>query len=335
MDYAIFNAPVSYVYSTPYPTRMDGERRVSTVADEALYGSVVRVVDVRPDGWVYQMSAYGYGGYVRRERLIFVDESGAREYLARSLKAVRGHYVDVLGAPTVHGEPLLYLPENALVEPLEDTGSGWTLVRLADGSTGFIPTGRLKEKRFGEDFLYADLAKTQAIFRAAPLCFRTAQGGREDFSLQAVLEKNFGGSEDAFRAFLVADAMSYLGTQYRWGGRCSFGIDCSGLTYTVYSDAGILIYRDAVIADGYTMRRLPVEFPGGKFDPASLHSQDIRPGDTLYFPGHIAMYIGGGEYIHSTAHAGSDGVVINSLVPTAPNFRRDLLEILHAFGGVR
>ena len=40
-------------------------------------------------------------------------------------------------------------------------------------------------------------------------------------------------------------------------------------------------------------------------------------GDLLYFPGHIAMYIGDGKYIHSTGKAGSGGVVINSLNPVS------------------
>ena len=59
-----------------------------------------------------------------------------------------------------------------------------------------------------------------------------------------------------------------------------------------------------------------------------------RPGDLLYFPGHIALCLGGDRYIHSTAKAGSDGVVINSLNPADPDFRADLREKLLAVGSV-
>ena len=42
------------------------------------------------------------------------------------------------------------------------------------------------------------------------------------------------------------------------------------------------------------------------------------------------MYIGHGEYIHSTAAAGSDGVVINSFDPASPIYREDLPKIIKA-----
>ena len=52
----------------------------------------------------------------------------------------------------------------------------------------------------------------------------------------------------------------------------------------------------------------------------------------MFFPGHVAMYIGNQQYIHSTGKAGSDGVVINSLDPAAPDYRADLPEKLTGVG---
>lgn len=40
-------------------------------------------------------------------------------------------------------------------------------------------------------------------------------------------------------------ALNYLNSPYLWGGRSPFGIDCSGLTQTVYHQLGINIPRDA------------------------------------------------------------------------------------------
>lgn len=37
--------------------------------------------------------------------------------------------------------------------------------------------------------------------------------------------------------------------------------------------------------------------------------------DLLYFPGHVALYLGEGRYVHATALSGR--VVINSLDPSA------------------
>ena len=41
--------------------------------------------------------------------------------------------------------------------------------------------------------------------------------------------------------------------------------------------------------------------------------ENKKPGDALFFPGHVALYLGEGRYIHSTGAAVSGGVVINSL----------------------
>ncbi len=126
--------------------------------------------------------------------------------------------------------------------------------------------------------------------------------------------------EDTLRHNLVETARSYLGTQYRWGGKSPLGIDCSGLVSMAYMLNGVIIYRDAMLKEGFRMKEI-------SFD-------DKKPGDAMYFPGHIAMYIGDDYYIHSTGRAGSDGVVINSLDPTDPLYREDLPEKLLAVGSI-
>lgn len=105
-------------------------------------------------------------------------------------------------------------------------------------------------------------------------------------------------------------AMLYCRTQYRWGGKTPLGIDCSGLVSMSYLLWGIVICRDA---------RMEPDFP---IHPIPLDA--IAPADLLYFPGHIAMYLGGGRYIHATGRPGSDGVTINSLDPAARSYRPDL-----------
>lgn len=114
----------------------------------------------------------------------------------------------------------------------------------------------------------------------------------------------------ALRRALCSTARSYLDTQYRWGGKTVQGIDCSGLVSMCYLLNGIIIYRDAKLKEGFALHPVPLE--------------EIRPADLLFFPGHVAMYLGEGLFIHSTAHNGSQGCCIASLSPDDPRFRADL-----------
>lgn len=148
--------------------------------------------------------------------------------------------------------------------------------------------------------------------------------GRRGYTRESFLgpcySQPFTEDEKVFRCRLVELAGKYMDTQYRWGGKSPLGIDCSGLTSMCYMLCGVYIYRNARIMDGFPIRK--------------IEEKDMKPGDLLYFPGHIAMYIGDERYIHSTGKSGSDGVTINSLNPAHEDFRQDLKEQLECVGSM-
>ncbi len=92
--------------------------------------------------------------------------------------------------------------------------------------------------------------------------------------------------EDVLRKNIITSAESYLGTQYRWGGKSTLGIDCSGLCSMAYMLNGILIYRDARIVEDFPIEKI-------------LYSE-LKPADLIYSKGHIMMYLGNGKMIHSS-----------------------------------
>ncbi|MCI2105864.1 MAG: C40 family peptidase [Intestinimonas sp.] len=148
--------------------------------------------------------------------------------------------------------------------------------------------------------------------------------GREGYTKISFLgkyyEKPAFDSEQALRAALASTAAEYLGTHYRWGGKSPLGIDCSGLAFMAYFLNGVIIYRDAAIKEGFPLRE--------------ISRNDLKPGDLIFFPGHVAVYEGKGSFIHSTGFAGSDGVVRNSLNPAAPDYRADLDRSVTGVGSI-
>jgi cell wall-associated NlpC family hydrolase len=83
----------------------------------------------------------------------------------------------------------------------------------------------------------------------------------------------------------VAAAMSQLGVPYRFAAaEPGVAFDCSGLTQWAWGQAGVRMPHSA--GAQYAM-----------FPKVSL--ADIQPGDLVWYPGHIGMYVGGGQYIHS------------------------------------
>lgn len=124
--------------------------------------------------------------------------------------------------------------------------------------------------------------------------------------------------EEELRKSLMETAFGYLGTPYRWGGKSPEGIDCSGLCSLVYWLNGIVIFRDSRILPEYAVREIPRE--------------EMKPADLLYFPGHMAMYIGGGRFIHSSFSR--LGVTVNSLNPEDKDYFPELAGKLKSVGSV-
>lgn len=78
-------------------------------------------------------------------------------------------------------------------------------------------------------------------------------------------------------AELVASAREFLGRPYLWGGRAGYGLDCSGLTGTVYGMHGITIPRDASAqADGGQKVEKDQLQPGGLLLYARDHGGRAR-----------------------------------------------------------
>jgi gamma-D-glutamyl-L-lysine dipeptidyl-peptidase len=88
---------------------------------------------------------------------------------------------------------------------------------------------------------------------------------------------------------VLAEARSYLGAPYEWGGMTEHGIDCSGLIHMAFRRLGILVPRDS----------WQQEAGGEPIDEAEL-----QPGDVICYEGHTAFWAAGGLILHATGREG-------------------------------
>lgn len=330
MKYALFSVPIGTIYDLPQTIKEGEEGLVSTIGDEGLYGQACQVrtapggvtaagVQLPPDV-AEVVSFYGYHGYVNQRELQFVREEELREYLGADLLLV-GRAADVLSLPRVQGIRMMELERGGVLRRQPETAEeveahkGWAKVLLTDGRTGYVRDVALEPVRFEMTAVFSQ--REGLAFDDALAETRNVTAGE---LVPQALQAWYDGSEEAFRDAVCAQAKKYLGTEYRWGGKSGRGIDCSGLVSSAYMQCGVLIYRDARIVEGWPMHQIPFA--------------DKKRGDALYFPGHIALYLGEGRYIHSTGASASGGVVINSLDPADPLYREDLVKSLYAVGSV-
>lgn len=118
---------------------------------------------------------------------------------------------------------------------------------------------------------------------------------------------------DSTTAKVIAAAKSMLGKPYIWGGTTTRGVDCSGLLYLAFNQAGVKMPRYRAIDYG----RL-----GQAVDPTAARAGDVvfwdNPNTTT---DHVGIYLGDGMVIQAP---NTGDVVKISKVWGKPKFRRIL-----------
>jgi len=221
------------------------------------------------------------------------------------------------------------------VELLQEA-PGWAQVKTPDQYTGWMRLGDLRQLESG-DAGYAASGQVAQVSSLSANLYRetdvtlhrpvlrvpfetrlevTRQGDGENRRwLEVRLPDGraawiqSGDVERAPRTLNIAESIQlgrrFLGLTYLWGGRSSFGYDCSGFTQMLVRSRGVVMPRDADLQAAWT-------------GVMAVERKKLRAGDLLFFGSdtdhitHTGMFIGHGRFIHDTTY-GHPGVQISRL----------------------
>lgn len=104
---------------------------------------------------------------------------------------------------------------------------------------------------------------------------------------------------------VINAALSQIGVSYSWGGNAIEGVefDCSGLVWWAFKKAGYSVPRGQRMSNGRSSSMIGWALDSGRWttDPSQL-----QPGDAVFYgssvnsTGHVGLYIGNGQIVHSS-----------------------------------
>lgn len=196
-----------------------------------------------------------------------------------------------------------------------DGYSGWALyngiVSLREPFDTDLRTSRLKAHLYrGKDIEYGPLkslpfgSKLKVLDSSDPRWLKVGlPDSQESYIQKGDIEAE---QKELSKNELPLFSQKFLGLPYTWGGRSSFGYDCSGFVQMLYGQMGIYLQRDA-----------KQQIMDKRFQ--NIEIEQLEPGDLLFFGQseyrilHVGIYIGHGQFIHASARENQPWIRISNL----------------------
>ena len=251
---------------------------------------------IRQSGSWYQVVSEGLTGYVRAEDFRTGEAAEAIEsYSYKNVVITTADETWIMDEPAIDGTVICALPQNVMLTLLE-AGDEYSRVSVPGLGEGWISNGEAafttvrKQAVSVEEEAVLTEKVVAGIDWAADIEARLqeeARGRARSYALSQI-EPAAPDSDDiaALRNAIASYAQEFVGIlPYIWASSdLTYGVDCSGFTSAIYRAYGIDIPRSSD-AQAY----------GGM----SVSMDDLRPGDIIAYPGHVALYISGTTVVHA------------------------------------
>ncbi|MGB8399975.1 NlpC/P60 family protein [Bradyrhizobium sp.] len=238
----------------------------------------------------------------------------AAKYLEGKVRAARfvsGEAFEVAGAiaslraaPVADALLLTQALKGERVTIYDRNGEGWAWGQLnSDGYVGWLPDTALAKPVAGPTHKVTAL-RTFAFpgpsIKLPPAETLSMEARvsvvREDGAFAVTREgwylpRRHVGELGSMATDFVAVAEKFVGTPYLWGGKSSFGIDCSGLLQIALNAAGTGCPRDSDMQQDGLGRTL-----------SAAESMQPKRGDLMFWNGHVAIVRDAQTIVHANAH---------------------------------
>ena len=269
------------------------------VVGKIYNNAAAHIVDTveNDEGVWYEIQSGSVEGYIKADYFVTGDEA---EELAREVgKMVATISTDTLRMrekPALESATVTLLSENEKYEVKEELGD-FVKLSIDDDVEGYIyrdyanVTVEFKEAISIEEEK-AELERLAEIERARQEAEREMEREREQQSSGSSSSGSSSSGSNSSSGSATGNAIASFASgfagqiPYVYGGNSlSSGVDCSGFVQQVFAHYGIDLPRtsDAQGSCGY-----------------SVSSSEMRPGDIVYYGGHVAIYIGDGTVVHAS-----------------------------------